>query len=177
MEREMVTRVEVVTQSADDPRLRRAYEMRVPADFSVEAMVRAEGVQAASATIVGNHPGTNGHAGFALQQVQGRTNHFAFVFGDGKSWTQVGDAGLEAGRPHYLAMSKGGRGVRVWLDGRAIAQRELEGEMAASEFPVRLGDWLYGGRTFAGKIEQVRVQPGVLSDAEVAGRMADFKIH
>jgi hypothetical protein len=177
MEREMVTRVEVVPQSADDPRLRRAYEMRVPENFSVEAMVRAEGVQAASATIVGNHPGTSGHAGFALQQVQGRTNHFAFVFGDGKRWMQVGDAGLEAGRPHYLAMSKGGRGVRVWLDGRAIAQRELEGELAGSEFPVRMGDWLYGGRTFAGRIEQVRVQPGVLSDADVAGRMADLKIH
>jgi hypothetical protein len=49
--------------------------------------------------------------------------------------------------------------------------------MAASEFPVRMGDWLYGGRAFAGRIEQVRVQPGVLSDADVAGRMADLKIH
>ena len=82
----------------------------------------------------------------------------------------VGDFTLRPDKIYYIAASKSHRNVRVWIDGVPTLRKELESEIAESDFPLRLGNWYFRDRPFSGYLMEVSVSKARLLDEEVARR-------
>jgi hypothetical protein len=56
----------------------------------------------------------------------------------------------------------------VYVDGRSVSNRTLEADLAASEFPLMVGNWSSQNRRFNGAIQEIRISPSVASSGAVA---------
>jgi hypothetical protein len=142
----------------------------LPDTFTLEMLVRPAGVQSPYATIISNHPGKKGFQGFSLEQTDKRTNYYILGFGNGKGWMPAGDFYISPGDLHYLAVAKDKRQVSVYLDGRLIADKLLGEDVAISEYPVTIGNWVNKDRPFNGAIQEVRMTRTTASSKTVADR-------
>ena len=142
----------------------------LPDTFTLELLLRPASVQSPYATIISNHPGKKGFQGFSLEQIGTRTNYYALGFGNGKAWMPVGEFSIPPGDLHYLAVSKDNRQVSVYLDGRRMAEKLLGADLAASEYPLTIGNWIVKDRPFNGAIQEIRLTRTVASARTVADR-------
>ena len=140
----------------------------VPESFTLELLVRPEAFQLPYATIISNHPGKNGYQGMTIEEPAGKTNWYNFAMGNGKSWMPSDEFFLSPERLHYLVVTKEKRLVKVYVDGRSVSNRTLEADLAASEFPLMVGNWSSQNRRFNGAIQEIRISPSVASSGAVA---------
>jgi len=139
----------------------------MPDSFTIEMVLRPDAYQTANATLISNHPGTKGFQGWTLEQPNDKTNWYHFGGGNGKTWMSSNDFYLSPGSQHYMALIKDKRMVRVFVDGRQVAERSLEGEIAPSDYPIVVGDWIGKTRRFSGLISELRISEGALSGAAI----------
>lgn len=79
----------------------------------------------------------------------------------------TGGAALAANRWTHLAMTYDGSAVKLWVDGVQAATRPVTGAMPVSDLPLRIGGNRIWREWFKGRIDEVRVYPRALSQAEV----------
>jgi hypothetical protein len=79
----------------------------------------------------------------------------------------TGGAALAANRWTHLAMTYDGSAVKLWVDGVQAATRPVIGAMPVSDLPLRIGGNRIWREWFKGRIDEVRVYPRALSQAEV----------
>jgi hypothetical protein len=147
----------------------------LPDTFTLELLVRPASVQTSYATIISNHPGKKGFQGLVIEQAQKRTNYYTLGFGNGKSWMPVGSFFIPPGDLHYLAVTKDKRQVCAYLDGRRIAEKLLAADVAASEYPLTIGDWFSKDRPFNGAIQEVRITGTAASAKTIADRAGTLR--
>lgn len=131
-------------------------------DLSVEVLVNPADSQRPFAEILSDHWADS--RGLAIEQLGDDTNHYALVLGSGQGWMKVGDVRLSPGRRHYLALEVKDANARLYLDGRVVGVERLPKPVAASPYPVQVGNWRAGDRSFNGLIEEVLI--GKLAKAE-----------
>ncbi len=73
---------------------------------------------------------------------------------------------------HYIAVTKEGRHVGIYLDGRSIVNRVLDVDLAPSDFPLMIGNWFVKNRPFNGLIQEVRVARTAVSAKEITKKAA-----
>jgi hypothetical protein len=150
----------------------------LPDTFTLELLVRPASVQGPYATIISNHPGKKGFQGFSLEQIEKRTNYYTLGFGNGRAWMPIGDFFISQGDLHYVVVTKDRRQVDAYLDGRRIAEKRLEADLAASEYPLMIGNWFNKDRPFNGSIQEVLITRTAASAKTIADRAdALFKAH
>jgi hypothetical protein len=142
----------------------------IPTTFSLELLVKPAAVQTPYATIVGNSPGSSRWSGFSIEQNATNRNRYVFGMGNGNSWMVVGEFTLKPEKLSYIAVSKKGRQVRLWVDGVPVAQKDLERDASESDLPLRFGRSYYPGRPFAGDVLEAKMSKEPLIDEEVARR-------
>ena len=147
-----------------------SYPLPLPDTFTLELLLRPASVQSPYATIFSNHPGKKGFQGFSLEQIGTRTNYYALGFGNGKAWMPVGEFSIPPGDLHYLAVSKDKRQVSVYLDGRRMAEKLLGADLATSEYPLTIGNWIVKDRPFNGAIQEIRLTQTVASAKTIVDR-------
>jgi len=74
---------------------------------------------------------------------------------------------LRAGHWHHLAMSYDGKVLKVYLDGRAVASKEINKKRVPGETPLYIGRRVDGHVTFNGLIDEVRFYNRALSDEQI----------
>ena len=144
--------------------------IRLPESYTLELLVRPASSQHPYATIISNHPGKKGFQGFSLEQVEKRTNHYNLSFGNGKTWMAVGELLITPGDLHYVAVTRDKRHVNTYLDGHHMAEKLLEADPAASEYPMTIGNWFNKDRPFNGAIQEIRITPVAASAKTIADR-------
>lgn len=142
----------------------------LPETFTLELLVRPASVQTAYATIVSNHPGQKGFQGFAIEQVEKKSNYYRLAFGNGKNWMPVGDFFISPGDIHYLVVTKDKRQVSAYLDGRRIAGTLMGADVATSEYPLMIGNWFNKDRPFNGAIQEMRITRTTVSPKTITDR-------
>ncbi len=138
--------------------------------FTVEAVVRPCGEQPAYATILGNHPGTHDHQGFALHHPEGRKpDAYDLAYGDGGSWHKAGEFSLPADRWSYLVVVFHGRSAAVYVNGEEVFRNDdLPAPFHDSDTPLWLGNGLGRDRPFQGIVEEVRIVNRALHKDQIA---------
>jgi hypothetical protein len=147
----------------------------LPDTFTLELLVRPASIQSSHATIFSNHPGKTGFQGFSLEQIGKTTNYYTLGFGGGKHWMPVGDFSISPGDLHYLAVTKDKRQVSAYLDGRRMAGKLLEADLAASEYPLMVGNWFNKDRPFNGAIQEVRITRTAASAKTIADKASALR--
>jgi hypothetical protein len=139
-------------------------------DMCIEVLVVPGDSQGRYAEILSNHWVDS--RGLAIEQVNDRTNQYAVAFGTGKGWMEVGAFALAKGRRNYISLQVKDGEARLYLDGNPVARKVLPEPIAASPYPVWIGNWKGGDRPFNGWIEEVLIARGAKSEETV---LADAK--
>ncbi len=146
--------------------------MKLP--LSIELVVDADPVQAPSATIVSSHGVAFG--GLTIEQEGTQTNRYMIGLGTGSAYGIAGELSLTPGKRHYAAIELQPGSAAVYIDGKLKSRSRIPSTLAESPLPLRLGNWVKGGRAFSGRIEELLIAPEVRTDAEIQARAAALKV-
>ncbi len=137
--------------------------------FTVECWVKPAGQQNRYADIFGNHVGEG--LGFVLQQDASATNQFigGYGAGDGK-WVLTDAVSLAADRWQHVALVKIRKGIRFYVNGVLVAERQGPAPAPPSPMPVAVGlGYTDKARCVRGLIDDFRIWKSALTDFAHAG--------
>ena len=142
--------------------------------FTVECWVNPGNTQVVWADVLGNHAG-GGTSGMVLQQNDGETNQFVFVYGStGGRYVESKPVALAPGKWQHAACVKDAEEARLYLNGVLTDAVAVDGPMAASTVPFRTGLGFPGAdRCFNGMIDEVRVWSRALDSFDVSVSAAE----
>lgn len=134
--------------------------------FGLQMIVKPAPGQSAHAHIIGNHPGFGGHEGFVLQKDGAGEGTYVFGYGDGRQWIETRFE-IVPGQWNYLAISVGGKSVRIYRNGALVASAQADSHFKNSAMPVMIGNWMYNDRPFNGDIFETLLGAEPLSGQEI----------
>jgi hypothetical protein len=134
-------------------------------DVSIEVLVTPGELQVPYADILSNHAADS--TGFCIEQMGPQTNKYSLAFGSGKSWMEVGTFALSPGHRYYISLQMKNTEARLYVNGALVASKVLPAAPLESPHPVRIGNWVAGGRRFNGWVEEVLIARGAKSEAMI----------
>jgi hypothetical protein len=146
-------------------------------EFSVACEIRPQPQQAAHANLFSCH--TADFHGIACEAGgEPARNQFGVAIGDGKQWLSVGAPFELLPGELYLVMLTVTHGeVRVRIVGRNVdfaRAYALSREMTLENKLWCWGDWIHRGRSFAGSIKLIRLEPAPFEAATVASLIRQY---
>jgi hypothetical protein len=91
---------------------------------------------------------------------------------DGSIWEASGSSALAVGRWSYVAVTYDGHMLRMFVNGRQVATRQVSGTVQVTDDPLWIGGNLPYGEHFRGEIDEVRVYDRALRPREIRADMA-----
>jgi hypothetical protein len=91
---------------------------------------------------------------------------------DGSIWEASGSSALAVHRWSYVAVTYDGAMLRMFVNGRQVAGRQVTGRIQVTDKPLWIGGNQPYGEHFRGEIDEVRVYSRALSAGEVRADMA-----
>src|SRR5262245_29972097 len=91
---------------------------------------------------------------------------------DGSIWEASGSRALDIGRWSYVAVTYDGAMLRMFINGRQVATRQVSGTIQVTDDPLWIGGNEPYGEYFHGDIDEIRVYARTLSADEIRADMA-----
>ncbi|MDH4248157.1 MAG: LamG domain-containing protein, partial [Deltaproteobacteria bacterium] len=135
--------------------------------FAIELILRPALHEMRYAHIIGNHPGSLDHTGFALQLMVPEKNQYGFGFGNGKRWSDGVYLEIPPEQWSYVIVNVNGAQVTGYVNGQKIVEKNVGVEMKESDYWIDIGNWVNKDRPFAGDIREVRLRQEMLTEDEI----------
>lgn len=134
-------------------------------DMGVEVLVNPGNTQRPYADILSNHRGD--FRGLAIELVDAKTNLYTASLGSGKEWMAIGNFTLRPGHRSHISLQLKDREANLYVNGLVVSRTVLPAPISQSPYPVFVGNWAGGDRSFQGWIEEVLISSGAKSEKMV----------
>jgi len=140
-------------------------------EMSIDLLVTPDESQVPWADILSNHHGSD-FRGIAIEQRGDHSNEFALSLGNGTAWMNAGEFSLTPGRLNYVSLQVKDNQTMLYVDGRLVAKRIHPAPVLSTSRPLYVGNWIGGGRSFNGLVDEVLISSGNKGGDEIAADAA-----